>query len=337
MSTLIMDLSIPYYEDVSRISNSNIGWFLNKGPAYLHKMLSGEGEELDLPQLRLGTMIHEYLLRPEEFQKDYVVWDKSRPSSAQQEKFCQELIDSIEIEPDKAVVSAYKASYAVSNKSEDKILLEGSKIASTLKDYIDFKKSGDKRIMINPYNIITLQKIKYNIDNHKMASKLLKHEYIDQEDELHHEFQINWTFYVENLDRTIDCKSLLDSVHFDFKNKICTLMDVKTTANIGTFQESMEHYDYLRQLCYYTMALKWYIKNVLDYDDNLWSFERYIVAIESSGDNEVRVFHFTEEQVESRKETIESTLSDIQWHITNNRWDHRKDYYLGDGSESLNI
>lgn len=26
-----MDISIPYYEDMSRISNSNIGWFLKKG------------------------------------------------------------------------------------------------------------------------------------------------------------------------------------------------------------------------------------------------------------------------------------------------------------------
>ena len=58
-----MDISIPYYEDVTRISNSNIGWFLNKGPSFLHKMLSGEGEELDLPQLKRGTMIHEYLLQ----------------------------------------------------------------------------------------------------------------------------------------------------------------------------------------------------------------------------------------------------------------------------------
>ena len=103
-----MDISIPYYEDLSRISNSNIGWFLNKGPSFLHKMLSGEGEELNLPQLKRGTMIHEYLLQPEEFQKDYVVWDKSRPSSAQQEKFCQELAQSVEIEPNKAVLSAFK-------------------------------------------------------------------------------------------------------------------------------------------------------------------------------------------------------------------------------------
>ena len=34
-----MDISIPYYEDLTRISNSNIGWFLKKGTRSLKEML----------------------------------------------------------------------------------------------------------------------------------------------------------------------------------------------------------------------------------------------------------------------------------------------------------
>ena len=334
-----MDISIPYYEDLSRISNSNIGWFLNKGPSFLHKMLSGEGEELNLPQLKRGTMIHEYLLQPEEFQKDYVVWDKSRPSSAQQEKFCQELSDSTEIEPNKAIISAYKASYAVTNKSDDKILAEGLKIASTLKDYIDFKRSNDQRIMITPYDVKNLQHIKSNVESHKLASILLRHEFSNDNEELYHEFHINWN-HTAILDKekkmvNVPCKSLLDSVHFNFKNQICILMDVKTTANIGTFQDSMNHYDYLRQLCYYIMALEYYISNILCLDLSMWTFKAYILAIEASGDNEVRVFEFDMDKVMSKEIPIVYALNDIAWHFENNKWDHRKEYYLGDGSETL--
>ena len=129
-----MDVSIPYYEDRTRISNSNIGWFLQKGPAYLHKMLTDPPPEEKNSVLERGTMIHEYLLQPEEFQKDYVVWNKSRPFSAQQEKFCQALASSLEIEPNRAILSAYKEAYSTAGKSEDKMLSEGLKIASTLKD-----------------------------------------------------------------------------------------------------------------------------------------------------------------------------------------------------------
>ena len=109
----MMDLSIPYYEDKTRISNSNIGWFLNKGPAFLHKMLTDPPPEEKNPVLERGTMIHEYLLQPEEFQKDYVIWDKSRPTSAQQEKFCQALASTLEIEPNRAILSAYKEAYSI--------------------------------------------------------------------------------------------------------------------------------------------------------------------------------------------------------------------------------
>ena len=67
----MMDLSIPYYEDNTRISNSAIGWFLKNGPLYLHKKLTGLIPDEKGPQLERGTMIHEFILQPEEFEKDY--------------------------------------------------------------------------------------------------------------------------------------------------------------------------------------------------------------------------------------------------------------------------
>ena len=41
MKQINMDISIPYYEDMSRISNSNIGQYLKRGPMYLRNMLDG--------------------------------------------------------------------------------------------------------------------------------------------------------------------------------------------------------------------------------------------------------------------------------------------------------
>ena len=111
-----------YYSDLTRISNSNIGWFLQKGPAYLHKMLTDPPPEEKNPVLERGSLIHMYILQPEEFLKTYVVWDKSRPTSAQQEKFCQALANTVEIEPNKAILSAYKEAYSTAGRSEDKML-----------------------------------------------------------------------------------------------------------------------------------------------------------------------------------------------------------------------
>jgi hypothetical protein len=371
-----MDISIPYYEDLSRISNSNIGWFLQKGPAYLHKMLTDPPPEEKNPVLERGTMIHEYLLQPEEFQKDYVVWDKSRPNSAQQEKFCQALASSLEIEPNRAILSAYKEAYSTAGKSEDKMLSEGLKIASTLKDYIDFLKENDGRIMITPSEYRMLEKIKHNIQSHKLAANIIWPRGIsgrytldcpittimydnfigDPTEVTFHEFHINWEWdtpwkdfqnwneneygekHVDDSERfSVKCKSLLDSLTLDFKNKIITIMDLKTTAKLWHFEDSIEMYDYLRQLSYYMWAVIWYMRNELNIDIKGWTFKFYIIAIDTTGSNEIRVFKFEQWQMIQPSAKIFMAMKDIAWHQKNNKWEHSREYYEGDGSESLNL
>ena len=321
-----------YYTDRTRISNSNIGWFLNKGPAFLHKMLTEDVPEEKNPVLERGTMIHEYILQPEEFQKDYVVWDKSRPNSAQQEKFCQALAFSTEIEPNRAILDAYKQAYSTAGKSEDKMLSEGLKIASTSKDYIDFLKANDGRIMISPWDVKMLEKIKQNMQNHKLAWDLIWSKELSS----WHEFHINWTYYVK-MAAGVNCKSLLDGLTLDFKNKKAIIYDLKTTQKLWHFEDSMNQYDYLRQLCYYYQAVVWYLKYELKEDSNSWTFEFYIIGIDTTGSYDIRVFKVDNFKVWSRKDTIFDAMKDIMWHQDTGKWDHSRSYYEGDGSESLNL
>ena len=343
-----MDLSVPYYEDKTRISNSNIGWFLKYGPAYLHKMLTEDVEEEKNPVLARGTMIHEYILQPEEFQKDYVVWDKSRPSSAQQEKFCQALAFSTEIEPNKAVLSAYQEAYSTAGKSEDKMLSEGLKIASTLKDYIDYLKSRDQRIMISPWDIKMLRDIKHSIGEHKLARQLIYPlEFRPKSFEWFHEFHINWDWemLIEESGSPepptlmqVKCKSLLDGLTLDFKNERATIYDLKTTQKLWHFEDSIEQYDYLRQLCYYKMAVMWYLKNECGIENpGQWIINFYIIGIDTTGSNEIRVFDIDRLLVEKRRTVIHNAIGDIAWHQMHNKWDHSREYYEGDGSETLNL
>ena len=349
-----MDISIPYYEDRTRISNSNIGWFLNKGPAFLHKMLTEPPPEESTTAMERGTMIHEYLLQPEEFQKDYVVWDKSRPSSAQQEKFCQALAFSTEIEPNRAILSAYKEAYSTRAKSDDLMLSEGLKIASTLKDYIDFLRSNDPRKMINPWDYQMLKKIKQNIENHKLAANIVWprnsrvrgfdfEEFIPETGDPgispirgHHEFHINWVYYIETA-AGIDCKSLLDIFTLDLKNKKVIIADLKTTQKLWHFEDSMEMYDYLRQLAFYKQAAMWYLKEEYNENPDEWTFEYYIIGIDTTGNYDIRVFKIDDKNVITRNDTIHCALRDIFWHQSTGKWEHSREYYEGDGSESLNL
>ena len=242
----IPEYDIPYYEDNTRISNSAIGWFLNKGPAYFRNMLDGKEKGLDLPQLRKGTMIHEFLLQPDQFWNDYVLFDGDKPKSAQAQKFCENLINTVEIELNKQLSEAYRKSYSIVGKSEDKILSEALKISVEYKDYIEAIKS--KKILISQYDLDQLMKIQHNVEEHKLAKQLLQKAGDYSNIHVYHEFQINWDYWAEDeLNHgaltPIACKSLLDSCTFDFDAKTCTIMDIKTTAKVWQFEESMKEFD----------------------------------------------------------------------------------------------
>lgn len=324
-----MTINIPYYEDKTRVSNSSIGWFLKKGPSYFHKMMTGEIEGEKSAAMDRGTMIHSYILTPEEFQNTYVIWDKSRPSSPQQEKFCQELAETVEIEPDKAILSAYKTAYSTAGKTDDKMLSEGLKIASTLKDYIDFLKERSGKIMISPWDYQMLKKIKHNIENHKKASEVIYNNLLRK---CYHEFHINWIY-----SNGVNCKSLLDGLKFDFKYKTVTIYDLKTTQNLWTFEDSVDKYDYLRQLCFYKLAVMWYLENELGEDPTVWKFRFYIIGIDTTGEYDIRVFDVQDFMVNSRLNVIDDTIKDIAWHQSSDEWEHSRAYYEGNGSEQLDL
>ena len=135
----------------------------------------------------------------------------------------------------------------------------------------------------------------------------------------------------------ISCKSLLDGLTLDFKNKKAIIYDLKTTQKLWHFEDSIDQYDYLRQLMYYTRAVCWYLDNELDEDHIKWSFEYYIIGIDTTGSNEIRVFKIEPYMVHSRDSVIMHALGDIAWHQSTGKWDHSREYYEGDGSESLNL
>lgn len=335
----IPSYEIPYYEDNTRISNSAIGWFLNKGPSYLRRMLDGKEKGLDLPQLRKGTMIHEFLLQPEQFWDDYVLFNGNKPKSTQAQKFCENLINSIEIEPNKRLSDAYRKSYSIIGKSEDKILSEALKISVEYNDYIEATKS--KKTLISQYDLDQLLAIQHNVGEHKLADQLLRKAGDYGNIHIYHEFQINWEYSVadtlnHNALTPIACKSLLDSCTFDWDEKVCTIMDIKTTAKLWHFEDSMNEFDYCRQLCFYQEAVEMYLEGQ-NIDLNDWEFEYYIIAIDTTGKNEVRVFKIQTHQVYDRAEAINDAMSDILWHIGTDNWDHSRKYYEGDGSETLNL
>lgn len=330
-----MDTSIPYYEDLTRISNSNIGWFLKKGPRYLKEMLDGK-EGLKASFLDKGTMIHEYILQPEEFWKDYIILDFAVPKVKQQKDLLEfystaRLVDPFASEDDILIMS-YEAAYN-NNKSKEKKIQEAKELVELYQNYIEYFRNKDSKKVISFADLNMLKAIKKNMEDHKKANELLFN--YPETFEVHNEFHINWEYPNASSLGDLPCKSLLDRVMIDHTNKKIILVDIKTTADVYNFKHSVEEFDYCRQLAYYWLAIHWYFKNELKLNIEEYEYETYIVAVQSHDGYEVRVFKFNPKTVEERLVAIDYAIKRIAWHKDNNLWDHMKEYYDEDGAEMI--
>lgn len=330
-----MDTSIPYYEDLTRISNSNIGWFLKKGPRYLKEMLDGK-EGLKASFLDKGTMIHEYILQPEEFWKDYIILDFAVPKVKQQKDLLEfystaRLVDPFASEDDILIMS-YEAAYN-NNKSKEKKIQEAKELVELYQNYIEYFRNKDSKKVISFADLNMLKAIKKNMEDHKKANELLFN--YPETFEVHNEFHINWEYPNASSLGDLPCKSLLDRVMIDHTNKKIILVDIKTTADVYNFKHSVEEFDYCRQLAYYWLAIHWYFKNELKLNIEEYEYETYIVAVQSHDGYEVRVFKFNSKAIEERLVTIDYAIKRIAWHKNNNLWDHMKEYYDEDGAEII--
>lgn len=328
-----MIIDTPYYEDMTRVSNSNIGWYLKNGPRYLKDMFDGVAEGISGSFLEKGTMIHEYILQPEDFWKDYIVLDFDTPKQKQQKDFCDCYIKESQLDPlsseDVIILRSYNNAYS-NSKPDAKKLEEGKVILETYNKYIEYLKVPNDKKVISFSDVNMLKKIKDNLQKHKKANELLFA--LPGTFESHNEFQINWEPNIEG----VKCKSLLDRVCFDHVNKKIILIDLKTTQNVYNFAHSVEEYDYFRQIAYYGLAIQWYMANELNLNTEDYDFEAYIIAIGKDKNNEIRVFDMNNKKVLSEKvDLIKQTLQKISYHIKTDDWDHSVEYYENDGVESL--
>ena len=329
-----MEIKIPYYEDNTRLNNSALGWFLIS-PSYFKRKIDGTVDSESTKAMDNGTMIHEYLLQPHEFWKDYQILDFVKPSTPQQKQFCDLYIASTANKAKIKAIEAFKGAYSTSGKSEEKIATESLEMALKLKSYIKYLRLQNSKTLVSWAGYNALKLIKENVILHKKANELLFNNTPSSDCIINNEFHINWVFPKEYYNIKIDCKSLLDRLIIDHENKKITLVDIKTTSSIKDFSDSVIKYDYYRQMSFYWYAIVWYFKEELKLDIEEYKQETYIVAIQTNDNYEVKVFKLQDEKIVEKIQIIADIISDICWHHSTNNWDYSRDYYEGDGSEIL--
>lgn len=324
-----------YYKE-RRISSSSFKYF-EQSPLLFKKFLDSEIEQEEKRFLDRGKQIHMAILEPEEFKKNFTTVDFEMPKSEQQKQFAEDyiglsnkLIQSSIMTEDDALKEAYRNNYKVA-KSDEKTLEEAQTLKNKLGRYIEYlqKRKLFKDILSWP-DWQRIQSLKESIVNHKLANDLLKQDEFDTR-QAWNELVIFW----EDPTYKLPCKSMIDRLVVDHEKKEVILIDLKTANSFKDFKDRCRDFAYFRQMAFYWFAITWWFKNALNKDISEYEKKTYIIALKTTDDAEVKVYNIDEVYLMEGLVELDSMMADIAWHLENDKWDHTRAYYMGEGYDKL--
>lgn len=321
------------YYSVPYVSNSTLTWF-KVSPKYCWKRMNLEIVDEEKSYTFLGKQLHLSLLEPEEFEKCYTYLDFKVPTSKQQIGFCEEYVRSTEIgdlSHEDALQRAYGYNYTADKMTEAGINKAAEKIYESCSEYIEYLKvRGDYREVLSKSKQELITTITQAIRNHKKANCLLfRCSTNANEIEEFNEYPVYWEYPIYLGTEGVKCKSLIDRLVVDHKNKKVTIVDLKTTSVLGDISEQLVDREYYRQLAFYKLAIRSSKQIPDDY-----KIEAYIVAVNTQDPYECRVYQLTNTEYMRQLLVINSLMKEISWHWFNNLWNYSRTYYEGDGTEN---
>jgi hypothetical protein len=306
------------YLQSKKISNSSLSYINPEqggSPRKFKDYLDGNLEHLETPSLYAGSTIHKFILEPDTF----AISDVERPSDT-----IVKIIDKVyeitraemdtDLNSNKEYIfgSAKEFNYGQSWKPDTLI----KKIIEQGNDYYNFLLRADGKTCIDAKMASVLTAVSDSLKNNKKASELLFGEG-ENEKELY--WGPNCT-YKSKIDRVAKCDCGDHEYH---------LVDLKTTSkSVEFFRSSFDYYHYDRQMAFYYDALV---------DQNIGPLgEVYIIAVETTGYYQTRVFEISPELLIEGRKKYKDLLDRIAWHKDRGDWSDRREILEGNKVTILN-
>lgn len=224
-------------------------------------------------------------------------------------------------------------------------------IRKVKENYQDYHKQNVESKNLIPLSNDQYENIKNNVNALKESEFTKQYFNGSTEDwDIYYQFPIIWEYFDKVLNMTIHCKSLLDILIIDNKNKKIYPIDLKTTGKeVEKFPDSFIYWNYYIQSSFYTDAVK-YLKNqypeLFDY-----SIEMFKFIVISSKDYTTKPLIFKTNyidykvgkfggKVRNTNEKIRGYIElvrDMNWHIENDKYQYSRDIYENNGQLELNI
>lgn len=322
-------LPIEKYYSVKGVSSSSLRYIDPKdggSPQKYKDFLDGKLDEGFKPHLINGTLVHLCSLEPDKF----VVASVPKPTAVLGEVADTMVLQGLELN-DENVLNTIRAWKWQDNWGDATVLKKFNEAGGN--EYVQFmqdiKNAGKIGMSESTGRVVDACKTSMKM-NEKMNYFM---EEIDEEDfiESFNEEEIYWTKTV--YDAKLKFKSKLDRLILNHQQRTYTLLDVKTTGKpISLFQYSFEDFKYPRQLKFYDVAAKQFLKKK-GYGDYTLD-KAFIAAVESHGYHTSQLFDVTSYLTRNSVE-LEGLIKRIAFHYSTAMWTESMESFVGDGIISL--
>lgn len=229
------------YQESKAINNSLLSYFeIEQGgsPQKFYNQWTNPIQTEEKDYQKYGTALHCYLLEPDKFKEQYAISNFTEEQT--NNKFLQFIDKNIEFE----IACQYLCEEYVLKKDvkkeETKIkhYTEHLEYLQQFKNYFEFLINTKDKIIITQYDYDKICKTYFNIQQHKLANKLINEEGLCEQ-EIYKKIE------------GLDCKAKIDKYTNNF------ILDIKTTSkSVYQFKESYDKYFYARQAVFYTKMLE---------------------------------------------------------------------------------
>jgi hypothetical protein len=323
------------------ISSSSLDWFDEISPLYFKQRLDGTIKDLGSKETELGSQVHMYILELDKFNTVYLQSSLTKPKGDKQKDFCTLYITLKDkdgtLKSKDAALQAYKTTYTTDKKSEEKIKEEAESLYIQLRAYLKYLEEKDRyRGIISRSTLNYLENAKQAILNHPLANSLLYNQnenpFLSDDDIfIENELRLYWEY------KNIVCKSIIDRLIINFKEKSITLVDIKTSSKLYEFETRLQTSHYKRQMAFYWKAIEYFFREKFkEYNFLEFSKDTYLVGIQTPNvykelPVECVVAYISESTIQKEFDPLSQKLDEIIWHFENDLWNYRMHHYLHDG------
>jgi hypothetical protein len=298
------------------VSYSALKKFRSGGIHEYFRYKERELEPEESASLDLGTLIDEYLLNREEFDKKFILNTAEAPGSPNQLKFAELVAGGV-----CDISEAYKRSYASPPKTESKLLEKAQDLYQDLQDYIEFLPKLTGKIQYSEDNSFALSQISMNMQGHKVLRNMFPIPESDDANEYETHVQLEGMF------QKLPIRGELDMVHIDHVNKKVYVYDMKSTSYyLKNFKWQVKSQDYIMQAVLYSYLA---YQNIVP-DGYKLELPRFI-AVRTQGDYGTGIFQVPKDWYVQEVTALREDFKQLTWHYEHKKFKYSQAYYESDG------